>query len=205
MLKKSKEYYAQADKDAMNFQSQGLKQMDEAAKTQAQRDQDKVNSAKESLDRINILEKEAATQSRLNAEQRNQLQSDLAIARTNNEVNEIRRITEELSKLDESDKAIAVNRVQYDKERINSAQIWAEGLIQANNGVLSEQIKNEVAAKGFGIAMDESGKITVTALGDARKAVEDNAKATELAKERAKQAEKDYQDFVSQNAAKKSS
>ncbi|MDV8155651.1 tape measure protein [Acinetobacter bereziniae] len=203
MLKKSKEYYAQADKDAMDFESQGFKRLDDAAKTQAQRDQDKVNSAKDSLDKISSLEKEAVTQSRLNAEQRTQLQSDLAKARANNEVNEIRRITEELSKLDESDKAIAVNRVQYDKERINSAQIWAEGLIQANNGVLSEQIKNEVAAKGFGIAMDESGKITVTALGDSRKAVEENVKATELAKERAKQAEKDYQDFVSQNAAKK--
>ncbi|MDQ9819266.1 tape measure protein [Acinetobacter bereziniae] len=203
MLKKSKEYYAQADKDAMDFESQGFKRLDDAAKTQAQRDQDKVNSAKASLDKISILESEATTQSRLNAEQRNQLQADLFSARANNEVNEIRRITDELNKLDESDKAIAVNRVQYDKERINSAQIWAEGLIQANNGVLSEQIKNEVAAKGFGIAMDESGKITVTALGDARKAVEDNAKATELAKERAKQAEKDYQDFVSQNAAKK--
>ncbi|MCU4319392.1 tape measure protein [Acinetobacter bereziniae] len=203
MLKKSKEYYAQAGKDAMNYQSQGLKQMDEAAKSQAQRDQDKVNSAKESLDKISSLEKEAVTQSRLNAEQRTKLQSDLATARANNEVNEIRRITEELSKLDESDKAIAINRVQYEKLKLDAVQKWSESAIQLNNGVLSEQIKNEVAAKGFGIAIDESGKITVTALGDARKAVEENAKATELAKERAKQAEKDYQDFVSQNAAKK--
>ncbi len=203
MKDKAKAYYQEADKEAQNFNSQGLLRLNEAAKSQEEKNQDRIESAKATIEKINGLEVEAIAQQKLNIEKRNQLEAELASARSNNEVLEIRRISDELNELDKSDKAISKNRVQNDKEKLESAKIWAEGLIQANEGVLSEQIKNELAAKNFSISMSESGKITVSSLTDARKAVEENAKATELAKQKAIQAETDYQNFVSQNASKK--
>lgn len=52
MQQKAKEYYAQADSDAMAFQSKTLQNLDNAAKTQQEKDADSVVSAKSAMDQI---------------------------------------------------------------------------------------------------------------------------------------------------------
>lgn len=48
--------------------------------------------------------------------------------------------------------------------KTKAAQAWAAAAIKANDGVLSEQLKNDLAAKGFGVSVDDAGKVAVAAL-----------------------------------------
>ncbi|WP_180169449.1 tape measure protein [Acinetobacter sp. YH12021] len=52
MKQKAKEYYAEADKDAQDFHSKGLQRLDEAAKTQTEKDAESVASSKAKLEKI---------------------------------------------------------------------------------------------------------------------------------------------------------
>lgn len=48
--------------------------------------------------------------------------------------------------------------------KTKAAQAWAAAAIKANDGVLSEQLKNDLAAKGFAVSVDDAGKVAVAAL-----------------------------------------
>lgn len=48
--------------------------------------------------------------------------------------------------------------------KTKAAQAWAAAAIKANDGVLSEQLKNDLAAKGFGVTVDDAGNVAVSAL-----------------------------------------
>lgn len=52
MKQKAKEYYAEADKDAQDFHSKGLQRLDEASKTQTEKDAESVASSKAKLEKI---------------------------------------------------------------------------------------------------------------------------------------------------------
>ncbi|AUC07399.1 tape measure protein [Acinetobacter lwoffii] len=52
MKQKAKEYYAEADKDAQDFQSKGLQRLEEASKTQAEKDAESVALSKAKLEQL---------------------------------------------------------------------------------------------------------------------------------------------------------
>lgn len=52
MKQKAKEYYAEADKDAQNFHSKGLQRLDEASKSQTEKDAESVASSKAKLEKL---------------------------------------------------------------------------------------------------------------------------------------------------------
>ncbi|WP_180158857.1 tape measure protein [Acinetobacter sp. YH01026] len=52
MFKKAKEYYADADKDAQDFHSKGLQRLEEASKTQTEKDAESVASSKAKLEKL---------------------------------------------------------------------------------------------------------------------------------------------------------
>nr|WP_075167028.1 tape measure protein [Acinetobacter indicus] len=52
MKQKAKEYYAEADRDAQGFHSKGLQRLDEASKTQAEKDAETVASSKAKLEQL---------------------------------------------------------------------------------------------------------------------------------------------------------
>ncbi|WP_075175655.1 tape measure protein, partial [Acinetobacter indicus] len=52
MSQKAKEHYAKADKDAQDFHSKGLQRLDEASKTQVEKDAESVASSKAKLEKI---------------------------------------------------------------------------------------------------------------------------------------------------------
>lgn len=88
-------------------------------------------------------------------------------------------------------------------EKLKAVQTYAEAAIQANKGVMDGVIQADLITKGYMVTLGESGKVAVTSLNEINKATEENAKTTELAKERAKQAEQDYQNFVKNNVAER--
>lgn len=52
MKQKAKEYYAEADRDAQGFHSKGLQRLDEASKTQTEKDAESVASSKAKLEKL---------------------------------------------------------------------------------------------------------------------------------------------------------
>lgn len=52
MKQKAKEYYAEADKDAQDFHSKGLQRLEEASKTQSEKDAESVASSKAKLEKL---------------------------------------------------------------------------------------------------------------------------------------------------------
>lgn len=85
-------------------------------------------------------------------------------------------------------------------EKVSAVQAYAEAAIKANGGVMDGVVQAELITKGYIVTIDEAGKVTVASMAEAKKATEENAQATELAKEKAKQAEKEYQDFIKSSA-----
>src|SRR5690606_14825524 len=103
MKDKATQYYAEADKQAMEFKSKYVERLEEMSKTEQQKNQEKADSAKATLEKIDADETASA------------------------------------------------------QNRIKAAQNYANAAIAANEGVLSEQLKSELAAKGYAVAMDEAG------------------------------------------------
>lgn len=88
-------------------------------------------------------------------------------------------------------------------EKIAAVTAYAEAAIKANNGVTDGTVQAELTAKGYMVTLDQAGKVVVTSMLEAKKATEENAKAHELAIERAKKAEQDYQAFLKTSAVEK--
>ena len=81
-------------------------------------------------------------------------------------------------------------------EKIKAVQDYAEKAIAANKGVMDGIAQADLLTKGYMITLDQSGKLAVASLAESKKASEETTKANELAIERAKQAETDYQNFL---------
>ncbi|WP_224963677.1 tape measure protein [Acinetobacter guillouiae] len=88
-------------------------------------------------------------------------------------------------------------------EKLQAVQAYAEAAIKANKGVIDGVMQADLISKGYMVSLDETGKIAVTSMLEAKKATEENAKANELAIENAKKAEADYQTFLKASAVEK--
>lgn len=88
-------------------------------------------------------------------------------------------------------------------EKLQAVQAYAEAAIKANKGVIDGVMQADLISKGYMVSLDETGKIAVTSMLEAKKATEENAKANELAIENAIKAEADYQTFLKASAVEK--
>lgn len=88
-------------------------------------------------------------------------------------------------------------------DKVKAVQAYADEAIKANGGVLDSSVQLELQSKGYMVTLDSAGKVVVTSMAAAKQATEENSKATELAQEKAKQAETTYQEFIKSSAAEK--
>lgn len=149
MKDKAEQYYTEADKQAMEFKSKYVERLEEMSKTEQQKNQEKADSAKTTLEKIDADETASA------------------------------------------------------QNRIKAAQDYANAAIAANEGVLSEQLKSELAAKGYAVAMDEAGKVTVTAMdaaGQKLTEVQQKTEAIKVATENLRIADEEYLAYQKQAA-----
>lgn len=113
------------------------------------------------------------------------------------------------SSKDTLDKLLADQKTEVDgkkvseDEKLKAAKAYAEAAIAANGGVMDGTIQADLITKGYIVTLDGAGKVVVSSMAEAKKAVEENSKATELAQEKAKQAETAYQEFIKSSAAEK--
>lgn len=104
------------------------------------------------------------------------------------------------------DKLLADQKTEVDGKKsseegkVKAVQDYADEAVKANNGVLDSAVQLDLQSKGYMVTLDSAGKVVVTSMAAAKQATEENAKATELAQEKAKQAETDYQEFMRTSA-----
>ena len=90
-----------------------------------------------------------------------------------------------------------------EEEKLKAVQSYAEAAITANKGVMDGKIQADLIEKGYMVTLDQSGKVAVASLNEAKVATEEKTKATELAKEREKKAEADFQAYLKTSAVEK--
>ena len=90
-----------------------------------------------------------------------------------------------------------------EEEKLSAVQAYAEATIKANGGVIDGVMQADLTTQGYMVTLDQAGKVVVVSMAEAKKATEEKTKATELAKEREKKAEEDYQNFVTANIPKR--
>ncbi|NNP71299.1 tape measure domain-containing protein [Acinetobacter defluvii] len=110
---------------------------------------------------------------------------------------------EKLEKLLADQNTEATAKKNTEAEKIKAVQTYAEAAIAANKGVMDGTVQADLLAKGYMVTLDQSGKVAVASLAEAKKTSEETAKANEIAVQRAKQAETDYQDFLKSSAAER--
>ncbi|MFW1914533.1 hypothetical protein ACG9ZJ_12555 [Acinetobacter sp. ULE_I064] len=90
-----------------------------------------------------------------------------------------------------------------EEEKLKAVQSYAEAAITANKGLMDGKIQADLIEKGYMVTLDQSGKVAVASLNEAKVATEEKTKATELAKEREKKAEADFQAYLKTSAVEK--
>ena len=110
---------------------------------------------------------------------------------------------QKLYKLLEDQKTEVDGKKSSEEEKVKAVQAYADEAVKANNGVLDSAVQLDLQSKGYMVTLDSTGKVVVTSMAAAKQATEENAKATELSKEKAKQAETAYQEFIKSSAAEK--
>ncbi|MDM1247923.1 tape measure protein [Acinetobacter sp. R933-2] len=155
-------YYAEAEKKVLEFESSTKKALDNSVLNADQANQKKLADHKANLTRILSEEAKAEEQLKTNAEKRTELQAKLAEARANNDTVAIGKIVKESNALDEVDNRVTQNRVQRDKDKLESAKILAESSMALNKGVLSDLTKEEFLRDGVIATINDQGKLEVT-------------------------------------------
>ena len=161
MKAKAKQYYAEADKDAMAFESKGLKRIEEAAQTQDEKNAAQITNNQQTLEQLKTQEDEHLANHKDNIEQRLILEKKLAEARKSNNVEVINAVLKEISAIDKAEEKAIHDRIQRDKEKLDSARALAEASIKSNDGVLSNLVKEDLLRLGIIAKINEQGQLEV--------------------------------------------
>lgn len=164
-------YLGKAHDQAMAFESEGLKAIENAVKTNEQRNQEKIDSNRNALEEIAKAEAEAATKQLASDATRKKLTDDLNAAKISGNQTAIDSITAAIKVLDKTEDDLAKENAKRAKTKEKAVLAYAEATITANAGIVSEELKAQLGAVGFSVAVDDAGKVAVTAL----KKVEDAA------------------------------
>lgn len=203
LSKKAQEYYKKSSDGAMEFKSKGLEAAEEIGKTQKQKNQEALADNKSTLAELSLQNIALNQESKALSVERLALDKQLEQARKDGNQSTIDAIIQKSNELEGREKEHATNKAALDKDMLASVEAYAAAAIKANGGVMDGAIQADLIAKGYMATLDSTGKVVVTSMAAAKQATEENAKATELAQEKAKQAETDYQEFIKSSAAER--
>ncbi|AYA02229.1 hypothetical protein BEN74_04645 [Acinetobacter sp. WCHAc010034] len=162
-------YYAEAEKDLLNFESKTQKALDESTLNDEQANQKKIASNKEKL--AKILEDEAAASSSINesSKRRTELDAQLAKARAENNSVAIRQAIDGIKALDDAESEASQLRIKRDKEKLEAGEALAKASMASNNGVLTALAKEELLRQGIVATINSQGQLEVSVYQDIQK------------------------------------
>jgi tape measure domain-containing protein len=206
MKDKAKQYYAEADKDAIAFESKGVQRMKEAAQTQDEKNAETLAKNKEAFTELTKQNEDFTQKSKSLADERAAIDAQLNQARKDGNQSAIDSILQKSNELETREKAHATTKAKLDSDTLASAQATAEAAIKANGGVMDGVMQADLLTKGYIATIDEAGKVSVQAGESAAQAAE-NAKVKEealkLAKDNVKKADEELLAYQNQAAAER--
>ena len=164
--------FARANKQIMDFKSSTREALDEMGKTEAQKNAEAVANTQKTLADKNKAWQDFVLSEKNWAKERADLDAQLQQARKAGDDATIAKLLKNISDLDKQEQDSVKNKAKAEKEKADAVQAYAEQAIKASNGVASEQLKAELAAKGYTVAVNEGGKTTVSAMSSAKDSTE---------------------------------
>ncbi|OPH36307.1 tape measure protein, partial [Moraxella equi] len=161
-----------ANELALNFQSKVVQAIDEINKTEQQRNAESVADHKQTLADKTQAWQEFFLKERNFFAERQTLEEGLKLARQANDDERVQHHLNALAELDSAEQASTKTRQDLEKKKHDAVLAYAESAIKANKGIADEQLKAELSAQGFAVAISEAGKVSVTALNDVAKSSE---------------------------------
>lgn len=187
LSKQRDKYYAEAEKDINEFQSKTQKAIDESTLNAEQANQKKIASNKETLATILADEAKANKDAEANSKRRIELDAQLAKARAENNDEVTRQIVERIKKLDNFEDEAAKSNIKRNKDKLKAGEALAAALMAANQGVLTDLVKEDLLRQGIIAKVNEQGDLEVSAYEDTAKLNTDRlAKIQELSLEQDK-------------------
>lgn len=164
--------FARANKQITEFKSDTGAALDEMGKTEAQKNAEAVANTQKTLADKNKAWQDFVLSEKNWTKERADLDAQLQQARKVGDDATIAKLLKNISDLDKQEQDSVKNKAKVEKEKTDAVQAYAEQAIKASNGVASEQLKAELAAKGYTVAVNESGKATVSAMSSAKDSTE---------------------------------
>ena len=164
--------FARANKQITEFKSATGAALDEMGKTEAQKNAEAVANTQKTLADKNKAWQDFVLSERNWTKERADLDAQLQQARKVGDDATIAKLLKNISDLDKQEQDSVKNKAKVEKEKTDAVQAYAEQAIKASNGVASEQLKAELAAKGYTVTVNEAGKATVSAMSSAKDSTE---------------------------------
>lgn len=164
--------FARANKQITEFKSDTGTALDEMGKTEAQKNAEAVANTQKTLADKNKAWQDFVLSEKNWTKERADLDAQLQQARKVGDDATIAKLLKNISDLDKQEQDSVKNKAKVEKEKTDAVQAYAEQAIKASNGVASEQLKAELAAKGYTVAVTEAGKATVSAMSSAKDSTE---------------------------------
>lgn len=163
-------YYAKAKEDALKFESDTQKALDNSVLNAEQANQKKVESSKKALQ--DILDAEAKADQQLvdNATKKAELDKQLIEARKAGNRELANEILAKIKEIDDFEEKNNQASAQRDKDQMKSARELAEASMQLNKGKLDDLTKEELLRSGIIAKIDEQGKLELSVHEDNTKA-----------------------------------
>ncbi|OTG88970.1 tape measure protein [Acinetobacter sp. ANC 3813] len=206
MKAKAKQYYAEADKDAMAFESKGVQRMKEAAQTQDEKNAETISKNQATFAELIQQNEELTQKSKALADERAAIDAQLNQARKDGNQSAIDSILQKSNELETREKAHATTKAKLDSDTLASAQATAEAAIKANGGVMDGVMQADLLTKGYIATIDEAGKVSVQAGESAAQAAENarvKEEALKLAKDNVKMADEELLAYQKQAAVER--
>ncbi|RYL22104.1 tape measure protein [Acinetobacter piscicola] len=163
-------YYAKAKEDALKFESDTQKALDNSVLNAEQANQKKVESSKKALQDILDAETKADQQLASNATKKAELEKQLIDARKAGNDDLVREILSKIKEIDDFENKNNQASIQRDKDQMKSARELAEASMQLNEGKLDDLTKEELLRSGIIAKIDEQGKLELSVHEDNTKA-----------------------------------
>lgn len=163
-------YYAKAKEDALNFESDTQKALDNSVLNAEQANQKKVENSKKALQDILDAEAKADQQLADNATKKTELDKQLIEARKAGNAELVREILAKIKEIDDFKDKNNQASIQRDKDEMKSARELAEASMQLNKGKLDDLTKEELLRSGIIAKIDEQGKLELSVHEDNTKA-----------------------------------
>lgn len=162
---KAQQMYSEASDAALEFKSKGLEAIEDLSKSEAQLNAETLADLKSTFeDKAQAYDDYVLSEKDYTA-QRIALEQQVNAARASGNTAHIATLLNQIDEVAAKEQEAAKKTVALEQSKLAAAQEFAQKAVDANNGVLSSETMLKLATQNYIAAVDEAGKVSITAFG----------------------------------------